>query len=101
FHNSHFDHLVDYLLGYYPSEHAVTHYIASRYSSLPPLVERYRITELKERAVQRKISGISTFYIAPSRARPIDLDFAREVGLLRPGQRVGRAQPQRDLDRYG
>jgi Tetrapyrrole (Corrin/Porphyrin) Methylases len=101
FHNRNFGQLVDYLLGYYDSGHQVTHYIASKFPSLPSTIEEFRIDELMRPDVLQRFTGISTFYIPPAEGRAIDIDFAKEVGLVGPNQRVGRPRVKREIDRYG
>ena len=101
FHNRRFDYLVEYLRGYYKPDHKIVHYIASRYPTLPPVIERYTLDELQNPEVHALITGISTFYVPPAQARAVDVDFAREVGLIQPGQHVGKPRLSRPLDRYG
>ena len=86
--NRNFSILVDYLQRSYGDEYPITHYVASRYPTIPPLIETYRLSELHDPAIQVRITGLSTFYLAPRDATSADPEMVERLGLLKPGQNV-------------
>ncbi|WP_256077369.1 SAM-dependent methyltransferase [Massilia sp. YIM B04103] len=100
--NSNFSILIDYLQGVYGKDYPVTHYVASRYPTIPPLIETYPLSRLHEPDIQLRVTGISTFYLAPRDAVEADHDMLQRLGLLQPGETVKPAgSPLRDIGRYG
>src|SRR6185436_7848617 len=89
--NRNFSLLVEYLQHSYGEHYEVTHYVASRYPTIPPLIERYRLSELHDPAIQARITGLSTFYIPPRDATAADRDMVERLGLLGPGQTLKTA----------
>ncbi|TWI42435.1 tetrapyrrole (corrin/porphyrin) methylase-like protein [Pseudoduganella flava] len=86
--NRNFSMLVDYLQAAYGADYPITHYVASRYPTIAPLVEQYRLADLHDPAVQIRITGLSTFYLAPRDAVTADYAMVEQLGLLKPGQRL-------------
>ncbi|MBF0133537.1 MAG: hypothetical protein HQL75_13250 [Magnetococcales bacterium] len=99
--NKHFNQLVDYLERSYGPDHELTHYIAARFPTMPPTMERFSIRSLREGSNLRRFTGISTFYIPPKEALSLDRNFAEEVGLLKKNDRIGQPRPYRELTNYG
>lgn len=99
--NDRFPIFIEYLQSFYGEDYEVTHYVASRYPTLEPTIEVYRLSDLLNPANQSGITGLSTFYIAPKRAVDIDLDMAIRLGIVRPGQAVGPSAPVREIAHYG
>jgi len=99
--NDKFPLLVEYLADAYGEDHWVTHYIAARYPTIAPMVAHYPIRALLDPANRATFNGISTFYIAPKVARENDADMAVRLGLIQPGQAIGRVARRRQIDRYG
>jgi hypothetical protein len=100
--NSNFSYFVNWLQGAYGDDYEVTHYIGSRYPTVPPVIEKYRLQDLHNPETQLKITGISTFYLAPRDVRRTDSRVAKDLGLLRAGQTViTPANPLREIGAYG
>ncbi|MBV9109800.1 MAG: hypothetical protein JO306_10375, partial [Gemmatimonadetes bacterium] len=99
--NNGFPILVEYLERFYGPDHPLTHYIASRYPTIPPTIERYTVAELLDPRVRGRINGISTFYIPPREGRLTDIDMAVRLGLAEPGQKPARAPTVRAIALYG
>ncbi len=100
--NRNFSVLIDYLQGFYGADYPVVNYVASRYPGIPPLLAHHPLSALHDPAVQGTITGLSTFYLAPKDAAPVDLVLMRELGLLPPGVTVHPpTSPLRALGRYG
>ena len=73
YNNDHFSVLVEHLQGIYGVDYIITHYIGAQYAFIKPVVEKFKLSELLLPGNQKKISGISTFYIPP--AETFDMDF--------------------------
>lgn len=99
--NDKFPVLVEYLQSFYGQDYEIVHYIASRYPTIEPTIEVYKLSELLDPANQYGITGLSTFYIPPKDATDTDADMAVRLGIIRPGQMVGASSPIREIDRYG
>ena len=100
--NNNFSYFVSWLQRVYGDDYEVTHYIGSRYPTIPPLIERYRLRELHNPETQLKITGISTFYLAPRDVRPSDRQVMKDLGLIREGQTlVAPSTPLREIGAYG
>ncbi len=100
--NRNFSTLIEYLQQAYGPDYPVTHYVASRYPTIPPLAETYRLSELHDPAIQIRITGLSTFYLAPRDAARVDSGMAERLGLLKAGQ-TARLPPSalREIGGYG
>lgn len=100
--NQHFPIFIDYLQSYYGQDYLITHYIASRYPTLPPVIESYPLNALYDPKIQLKINGISTFYVPPKTAAQVDSTMLQKFGMLKPGQTI---KPQtnvlREMGSYG
>ncbi|MFM7576541.1 MAG: SAM-dependent methyltransferase, partial [Microcystaceae cyanobacterium] len=100
--NSGFPILLDYLQKYYGKDYPVTNYIGSRYFGIEPTTDVYTLQQLYEPEIQREVTGISTFYLAPKEAAIADEDMMRRLGLLKPGISPKQpTNPLREIDRYG
>ncbi len=100
--NNHFSYFISWLQRVYGEDYEVTHYIGSKYPTIPPLIEKYRLSELHDPEAQLKITGISTFYLPPRDVKPSDLEVVRHLGLIREGQRlVTPSTPLREIGLYG
>ncbi|MFA0547690.1 SAM-dependent methyltransferase [Vibrio splendidus] len=85
--NKNFNLLLDYLTEFYGSDYTITNYIASRYPGIPPTIERYKISELYNPELQSKVTGISTFYIAPKDVHPVNVERAIQLGMIQTGDK--------------
>lgn len=100
--NNHFSYFVSWLEELYGSDYEITHYIGSRYPGSDPLIQVVRLADLHNPDRQRDITGLSTFYIPPRDAIPMDQQTAVELGILRDGQPVPHpGSPLRDVASYG
>lgn len=100
--NENFSILVQYLQQHYGEDYPITHYIASRYPGVAPVIEHFPLNTLHDPQVQVRFTGISTFYIAPKESRPSNRDMAIRLGLLKDHEILKTpTNPQREVDRYG
>jgi hypothetical protein len=100
--NRNFSILISYLQDFYGPDYPVTHYVASRYPTVPPLIETYELSALHDPATQTKVTGLSTFYLAPRDAAEADPDMVARLGLLKPGQSVRTpSSALREIGLYG
>ncbi|MBU6953464.1 SAM-dependent methyltransferase [Hahella sp. HN01] len=100
--NNKFSYFIHWLQSIYGADYEVTHYIGSRYPTIDPLIETYRLSELHDPANQVRITGLSTFYIPPMQVVPTDYQTAVDLGVIEPGQKLMTPRsPLREIDRYG
>ncbi|UTW64090.1 hypothetical protein KFE98_08110 [bacterium SCSIO 12741] len=100
--NSNFSRFIHWLQEIYGKDYDVIHYIASRYPTLDPLIERYSLEELHRPENQAGITGLSTFYLAPKEVVPTNEQVARELGVLKEGQQlITPTSPLREIGLYG
>ncbi len=100
--NDNFSYFIRWLQELYDQDYEITHYIGSRYPTIDPLIQTYRLDELHNPNVQSNITGLSTFYIPPRDVVATDHATAMDLGLLREGQRlVTPSSPLREIDQYG
>jgi hypothetical protein len=99
--NRNLETFIEYLLAVYGPDHLVTHYVAARYPTLQPQIATYELPRYLEPKIRATLTGISTFYIPPRDAAPVDLDVAISLGLARPGDVVRSSGPLREIDQYG
>ena len=99
FENTSFPLLLDYLASYYGDDHKITNYIAPQYPTSDPVIEEYSIAELRLPENARKISGISTFFIAAKVNKSGDADMAAQMGLA-IGDTPVTPFPQIDMEQY-
>lgn len=100
--NNHFSYFISWLEELYGPDYEVTHYIGARYPGTDPLIQVHRLADLHDPARQRDITGLSTFYIPPRDAVPMDQQTAVHLGILNAGQPVPRpGSPRRDIASYG
>lgn len=99
--NRNFSVLVEYLQNYYGKDYPVTNYIGSRYPGIEPINEVYTLEQLHSPEIQSKVTGISTFYLSPKTAVPVDVAMMERLGMLTDGTVIKPAQqPLRQIDRY-
>ena len=100
--NSGFSLLLDYLEEAYGPGHTVVNYVGSRYPGIDPVIDVRTIAAFRDPDAQAAVTGISTFYLPPMAAAPVDPDTLRKLGLLRPGGVVtAPSRPLREIERYG
>jgi hypothetical protein len=100
--NNHFSYFISWLQSIYGEEYEIVHYVGSRYPTIPPLIENYKLSELHDPEKQKKIAGLSTFYIPPRDVTQSDPEILRHLGLLGPGLKVVKpASPLREIGAYG
>lgn len=81
FKDTKFPMLVKKLEEIYGEDHQLTHYIAPQFSIVDPRIDRFTIRELWDPKVQKKINGISTFYIPPKTLKKANAVIAAQLGL--------------------
>lgn len=100
--NSNFSVLIDYLQSFYGKDYPVTHYVASRYPTIPALIDTLPLSALHDPSVQIKVTGISTFYLAPKDAVEADPVMLQRLGLLKTGETLKPSTgPLRAIGHYG
>ncbi|ABC29919.1 conserved hypothetical protein [Hahella chejuensis KCTC 2396] len=100
--NNKFSYFIHWLQSVYGDDYEVTHYIGSRYPTIDPVIETYKLSALHNPEIQIKITGLSTFYIPPMQAVPTDYQTAVDLGVIEPGQKLLTPRsPLREIDRYG
>lgn len=100
--NSGFSQFVNWLISIYSHDYKIIHYIASRYPTIPPLIQTYHIGELHNQEIQSTITGISTFYLPPRDVVQTHRQTAIDLGLITADQTlVVPASPMRDISSYG
>lgn len=99
--NHNFSAFINYLQKYYGKDYPLTHYIASKYPTIPPLIEVYPLEALHNPATQMKINGLSTFYIPPKESVAADATMAAGLGLIKPGEKLKKPSgPLREIGCY-
>lgn len=99
--NENFSIFIRYLQKHYGDDYPVTHYVASRFPTVPPTIEVYPLSALHDPVTQTKVTGISTFYLAPRDAGVPDPEMLVSLGLLKPGQTPRPAAgPLREIGLY-
>ena len=100
--NNHFSYFISWLEELYGPDYEITHYIGARYPGTDPLIQVHRLADLHDPVRQRDITGLSTFYLPPRDAVPMDQSTAVDLGILQVGQPVPPpASPQREIAAYG
>lgn len=100
--NTNFSFFIKWLQGIYGEEYEIIHYIGSRYPTIEPLIEPYKLSELHDPSNQLKITGLSTFYIPPRDVVVSHLPTAIELGIVKEGQQIVTPQsPLREIGLYG
>lgn len=99
--NSNFSYFIQWLQGIYGIDYEITHYIGSRYPTIAPLIEVYKLNELHEPEKQTRITGLSTFYIPPRDVTPTNVQTALDLGLITDKNHVIIPQsPLREIGLY-
>jgi hypothetical protein len=94
--------LIEYLQSFYGNDYPAVNYIGSRYPGVPPTIDSLPLSRLHDPEVQAKITGISTFYLAPRDVAAADLEMMKRLGLAGPGTILRRQEaPLRTIDEYG
>ncbi|CAM4467228.1 SAM-dependent methyltransferase [Paenibacillus tarimensis] len=98
--NRNFNVLVEFLQQVYGRDYVITHYIAAHYPTIPPIIERWKLSELLRPDVQAGIQGLSTFYIPPKDATECCVEMAVRIGMAKPGSQPWTYPAHKDIDRY-
>ncbi|MCA9995308.1 MAG: hypothetical protein KDE56_06170, partial [Anaerolineales bacterium] len=69
--------LTEELLRFYGPAHEVTVYEASKYPTLPPLIERLPLAQLPQATVTR----MATLYVPPQEKAAVDWDMVARLGM--------------------
>lgn len=94
--------LVDYLTACYGGSHPLVHYVASRYPTIPPVIEHYTLDGLRNPRLHPRFTGISTWYLPPRDPVQAVPETLLRLGLARPGQTLRTDHsPLRDVGSYG
>lgn len=100
--NANFSYFIAWLQEIYGTDYPVTHYIGSRYPTIDPLIETLPLARFHDPAMQARVTGLSTFYIAPRDVVPTDLRTVMDLGLLKEGEQLRTpASPLREIGQYG
>lgn len=100
--NRNFSVLVEYLQDYYGKDYPVTNYIGSRYPGIEPTTDVYTLEQLHSPEIQTKVTGISTFYLAPKIAVVANVAMMERLGMAKPGTVVKPTEHVlRQIDQYG
>ena len=100
--NDNFSIFVSYLQQHYGPDYQVTNYIASRFPTIAPVIEHYPLSALHDPDTQAKVTGISTFYLAPKDTAAPCATMMQQLGMLQPGQQPKPvATPLRQIGNYG
>ena len=100
--NNNFSLFISYLQQFYGDDYSVINYVASRYPTIDPMVEAYPLSALHDPRNQFRITGVSTFYLAPKDATAADPSMLARLGLMKPGQSLRQSEvPLREIGRYG
>ncbi len=100
--NSNFSIFVEFLQLHYGADYPVTNYVASRYPTIPSTIETYPLSALHDPEIQKKVTGISTFYLPPKDTVAVDQAMLARLGLLKPGQAIRASSgPLREIGLYG
>lgn len=100
--NTNFSYFINWLQSIYGDDYLITHYIGSRYPTIDPLIEIYKLSELHHPEVQTKITGLSTFYIPPRDVVPTHFGTAKDLSIVTDGQYiVPPKSPLREIGQYG
>ncbi len=100
--NNNFSYFINWLESRYGSDYEITHYIGSRYPTIDPLIEIYKLKELHDPEIQTRITGLSTFYIPPRDVVPSDYQTVKDLGIISEGQKlVTPTSPLREIGLYG
>lgn len=99
--NQNFSIFIEYLQKYYGEDYPITHYVASRYPSIPATIEIYQLSQLHDLQIQTRVTGVSTFYLAPQKNTDADKAMLLRLGLLKPGQEIRNTDgPLREIGKY-
>jgi hypothetical protein len=100
--NTRFSYFIAWLQNIYGDDYAITHYIGSRYPTINPLIEVYKLSSLHNPEIQAKITGLSTFYIPPRDVIPTHYQTAKDLGIIEEGQQIIVPKtPLREIGLYG
>ncbi|HYD37242.1 MAG TPA: SAM-dependent methyltransferase [Allosphingosinicella sp.] len=88
--NDKFDCLVDFLEELYGPDHIAINYVANMFAG-DPVIDRHRIAEYRDPEIKKKVTGISTFFVAAKDAADTDPDMRDKLGLK--GTSKGRLTP--------
>jgi hypothetical protein len=73
--------LVDYLEAAYGPDQEVVNYVASMFTMAESTIARHRLADLRDPAVAKTVTGISTFFIGSTRATDSNADVAARFGF--------------------
>lgn len=100
--NDNFSYFIQWLQRLYGEDYEIIHYIGSRYPTIDPQIEAYKLSELHDPDVQARITGLSTFYIPPRDVVPSHLPTVQELGIIKEGQQIVTPKsPLREIGLYG
>ncbi|MBL4906738.1 MAG: hypothetical protein JKX94_04740 [Sneathiella sp.] len=99
--NNNFSYFINWLQGIYGEDFEVIHYIGSRYPSIDPVIEPYKLSDLHRPDIQSRINGLSTFYIPPKDTVETSRKICSDLGMIKPGQSiVPQKTPLREIGKY-
>ena len=82
--NVHFNVLVERLEKDYGADHPVVSFRDSQFRVFNSTVDRFTVGDLYKPEVQKKVTGLTTFYLPPKDLRKNDLEMAKRLGLRIP-----------------
>ncbi len=99
--NNNFSYFVNWLQEIYGEDFEITHYIGSRYPTIEPIIEVYKLNELHAPVVQSRINGLSTFYIPPKDVVETNKKVCIDLGMIKPEQSIMPSKtPLREIGKY-
>ena len=99
--NNNFSYFINWLQSIYGDNFEITHYIGSRYPSIEPIIEVYKLQELHDPSNQAKINGLSTFYIPPKDIVHTDKEVCVKLNMIKSGQVIMKPKtPLREIGKY-
>ncbi|RYD04841.1 hypothetical protein N752_13015 [Desulforamulus aquiferis] len=76
--------LLDYLIEIYGEDYEVINYVAPVFCTLQPVIEKYKLSDLYNPDNAKKITGLSTWYLAPKVEQMPNVEIYKKLGLKIP-----------------
>ncbi|TPG69076.1 hypothetical protein EEL31_11410 [Brevibacillus laterosporus] len=99
--NKNFNIFIEFLQDVYGEDYSITHYVASSYPTLAPLIQTYTLRELLHQDVQSKVQSMSTFYLPPKDSTECHVETAIQLGMAKPDSKPWMYPAQKEIDAYG
>ena len=100
--NENFSLLIDSLQKVYGENYVIVHYICNQFPICRSRVDRIPLSDFHKPEIAKEVTGVSTFYIPPAFARPVDPALAVKFGLVANEKEAEKLTTgKRVIDRYG